>query len=317
MNVAGGNDHLAELVGDMNYLTVNIFEILNRLEPLIAFVLTSEHKRIVAVRLNFKIVIKRRYSENILVALLIDNRSVKLAGFAGASDNKSLTILHKPVTGYPRSALEKFQIGIRYQLVEIFKSLSIFCKYDYMICLFGTDFFYVLVGNFVLCAEVVFAVKIIVVNEVALHAVNDLDSCLCGCVARFREGLDNSVIGYCNRLVSPCRRTAYKLLCARHTVHCRHICMQVKLHPFFGGVVLLFDFFNLRDRSGIDEICVHIGVHIDRASDKNSLSVLEVFNKILALLLFTEHLYRVGRGVVGNVEIDDTVSAVLGLPRFE
>ena len=58
MDIASGNNHFAELVRYMNYLSVNIFKILNRLKALITLVLTAKHKSVVAIGLNFKIVIE-------------------------------------------------------------------------------------------------------------------------------------------------------------------------------------------------------------------------------------------------------------------
>ena len=131
-----------------------------------------------------------------------------------------------------------------------------------MISLFGTDLFDIFGRYLIVNTKAVIIIESVIVNEVALHAVNNFYSCLGGSIASLGESLHNSVIGNCNSLVTPCYRTADKLLCARHTVHCRHICMQVQLHSLFGSVILLLDFFNFSDGSCIDEIGVHIGVHI-------------------------------------------------------
>ena len=81
--------------------------------------------------------------------------------------------------------------------------------------------------------------------------------------------------------------------------------------PMANPVILLLDFFNLRDSPCIYEVGMHIGVHIYRAAHKHGLAVLEVCDQILTLFLFSENLDRIGRGVVRDIEIDYAVSAVL------
>ena len=128
-----------------------------------------------------------------------------------------------------------------------------------------------------------------VVKIIALHAVEYLYLALC-CGAGLGERLNNAVVGYGYRLVSPCYSTLNELCGARNGVHGGHCGMQMKLDAFLRCIVLLFDKVDRRYGSRVYAVALHIGVVVDNAPDHNGDTVFDILEQAFAVLGELEYL---------------------------
>ena len=107
MYVTGGNSHHIELVTERNNLFVYVLKLgrgSNRSVP--------QHKRVVAERLNFEIVIKLRNIKQLIIALAVKNRAVQLARFAGRADDYTIAELFDNAFWHNRFFVKIFQIRL-------------------------------------------------------------------------------------------------------------------------------------------------------------------------------------------------------------
>ena len=108
MNISRCNGHFTELICKGNYFFVYINQILFgvytpiRIFLILAFFCLniliasgSEHKRIISVWLNFKIIIKRSNFKQLFLRLLLKDCLIHLALLAGRADDKSVSVLFK------------------------------------------------------------------------------------------------------------------------------------------------------------------------------------------------------------------------------
>ena len=128
-----------------------------------------------------------------------------------------------------------------------------------------------------------------VVKIIALHAVEYLYLALC-CGAGLGKRLNNAVVGYGYRLVSPCYSTLNELCGTRNGIHGRHRGMQMELDALLGRIVLLFDKVNCRYGSRVYAVALHIGVVVDNAPDHNGDAVFDILEQAFAVLGELEYL---------------------------
>ena len=83
----------------------------------------------------------------------------------------------------------------------------------------------------------------LVVNEITLHTENKLNFTSCRFIC-LGQSLNNTVVGYGNRLMPPLYCALYKGSRRRDAVHFGKICMKVKLNPFLRCVIGFLYFGN-------------------------------------------------------------------------
>ena len=128
-----------------------------------------------------------------------------------------------------------------------------------------------------------------VVKIIALHAVEYLYLALCR-GAGFGERLNNAVVGYGYRFMSPCYSTLNELCGTRNGIHSGHRGMQMKLDAFLRCFVLLFDKVDRRYGSRVYAVALHIGVVVDNAPNHNGDTVFDILEQAFAVLSELEYL---------------------------
>ena len=268
VNIAGSDGKLAELVGSSDYLFVYIFEPLNVLDSAL-----SDKESVVAVWLYLQVIVKRGDFKHFIVGFSVEYGSVNFTLFARTADDYTLAELFYNRARDTGLAAEIFEVRFCDYFIEIFKSYIILCKEDYVVI------FLFLLGR----------IDDAVVKIIALHAVEYLYLALCRS-AGLGERLNNAVVGYGYRLVSPCYSTLNELCGARNGVHGGHCGMQMKLDAFLRCFVLLFDKVNRRYGSRVYAVALHIGVVVDNTPDHNGDAVFDILEQAFAVLGELEYL---------------------------
>ena len=128
MNVAGSAGREPKSVAHFNDIAVEIAELLVVLRHAVA-----HHELIVAYGLNLKIVVELSKIVDVVLIADIQHSLEYLASLAGASVDKSLTVLDKSRLRYKGLFIEEFKVAKGYKSVEILQTCLIADKYDKMV----------------------------------------------------------------------------------------------------------------------------------------------------------------------------------------
>ena len=143
-----------------------------------------------------------------------------------------------------------------------------------------------------------------VVDQIALHAVNDLEIiALFQAVAGCRVSLYHAVIRHRNSLMSPGFRPLDDVLHFRDTVHITHLRMTMKLHPFQLTVVYprrpeIRRFFN--SHHGADGQLVVKTVHGGKTLQLDEGSLFQLLPEGFHFVIFLEDFDTDGVRVIGH-----------------
>ena len=118
MYIAGSYGQLAQLVADGENFAVNIVQILFFPDLLMNFFIGTQHKSIVAVRLNFQIIIKVGDFLQLFVAFAVENSLVQLALLAGGADNNAVPVLFQRRLQDQRTVLKVLNIALGDMLIQ-------------------------------------------------------------------------------------------------------------------------------------------------------------------------------------------------------
>ena len=121
--IAGSHHRLAQFLPQTDDGTVKLPQLLNILGNSL-----FQHEHIVADGLNFQEIIERGDVLQFFFTLVLHNRLEQFAGFTGRADNQTLSVLHDLRFRHPGEALEKLQVGVRDQMVEVTQSHLVFGK---------------------------------------------------------------------------------------------------------------------------------------------------------------------------------------------
>ena len=155
-----------------------------------------------------------------------------------------------------------------------------------------------------------------VVDEVSLHAVEDLDL-VPGGVPGVREGLGHAVVRDGDGRVAPPDGLLDHLLRVRQGVHVAHLGVEVQLHPLFRGGILPLGVLRQLDVVGVqlNVLAVPGGLHL--ALDAQPHAGLDGALQLLGLLLRQVLLDGDGVGVIRHVEAQPPHAGAPGLPALE
>ena len=101
MNVACGNDRLIELTADIDYAAVIVLQ-----NAYVADNAVVNKESVIAERLNFKIIVKRRYALELGIARAVHHGAVKLTHTAGGADQQPLAVLYQQAFRHSRSFVD-------------------------------------------------------------------------------------------------------------------------------------------------------------------------------------------------------------------
>ena len=139
VDVARGSDGLSELFAKLDDPPVDGVQILHALQGAV-----SDHEHIVAVGLNFKIVVECGDALLLLFARAASHGGVKLAVFAGRADDEILPQRGDAAFGHARAAVEILKVRLGDQFVQIAQTVLVFGKqHDVMRIQRGDDLFFV------------------------------------------------------------------------------------------------------------------------------------------------------------------------------
>ena len=128
VDIAGCAYRLAEFFCKLNYCTVNFMKFVNRIKSAV-----TNHKAVIACRLNFKIIIEWRILFEFAPRLALKNCHIKLTCTTSWADYESLSVLHKLAFGNSRLFVEIIKMTVRNKSVKIFKTCFILYKNNLMI----------------------------------------------------------------------------------------------------------------------------------------------------------------------------------------
>ena len=106
MHIACSNNRLAEFIGESNQVFVNLFELLLAVKHRLVAV---NQKAVVALGLNFNIVIKRGVFHQSLVRFTVEHGVIELTRLTGRADNQPVPVCHKLAQRNSRMAVEIFK----------------------------------------------------------------------------------------------------------------------------------------------------------------------------------------------------------------
>ena len=128
MHVSRGCNRFPQFFADFDYMPVVIAECFNVFSNAFPY-----HKCVVSDGLDFKVIIPRSYFQQFFLGFPRDHSPEKLTRFACASQNYALTVYVQKALRYFRLFIEMVKVGIRDQLIQVFKPGLRFCKQNYMI----------------------------------------------------------------------------------------------------------------------------------------------------------------------------------------
>ena len=128
MNVARGDHQLAELIAKLEDRPVDLLELFLPIDPAL-----PHEEGIVALGLNFKIIVKRGDVFQLVPRPPVEHGAVELARLARAADQKPFAVFDELAFGDARLAIKIFQVGHRDQPVEIFQPCQVFHQDDLVI----------------------------------------------------------------------------------------------------------------------------------------------------------------------------------------
>ena len=198
MYIAGSYGQLAQLVADGENFAVNIVQILFFPDLLMNFFIGTQHKSIVAVRLNFQIIIKVGDFLQLFVAFAVENSLVQLALLAGGADNNAVPVLFQRRLQDQRTVLKVLNIALGDMLIQ------------YLAPGQGADQKNNMIPGEVLELHIHKVRVLLVVYQVTLHTAQQLDTGALGCLTGLRQCLHHAVVGDRNRLVAPLGRPLYQ-----------------------------------------------------------------------------------------------------------
>ena len=155
-----------------------------------------------------------------------------------------------------------------------------------------------------------------IVDEIAFHAVDHLNSRCSGGVHRLRERLRNAVIRDCNSLMPPFSSTLDKRGAVGDTIHCAHFGVQMELDALDRCIIHLLFLLDAHDGKRADRVITEVFIVADAAAHQHRHSILDGLIDLCGIFFLIKNLHRVGAGVVSDVKRDDEASAVTRLLRF-
>ena len=134
MHVACGDDRLIELTADIEYAAVIVLQ-----NAYVADNAVINKESVIAERLNFKIIVKRRYALELGVARAVHHSAVKLAHTAGGAYQQPLAVLYQQAFRHGRGFVKVLEIRLRNKLVQVFKADLVFYQQYHMprLCVVG------------------------------------------------------------------------------------------------------------------------------------------------------------------------------------
>ena len=105
MHVARCDNRFTKLICKMNYLPVNLVKLLFGFNHSVA-----EHKCVIAVRLNFKIIANVGKFKQLCLGLARINCLIKLTCFARTADNKTLSVRKQFALWHSGMTIEIFKV---------------------------------------------------------------------------------------------------------------------------------------------------------------------------------------------------------------
>ena len=152
-----------------------------------------------------------------------------------------------------------------------------------------------------------------VVDIVSLGAQQDLQLVLAGAPG-IGEGLGHTMVGDGDGGMTPGNGPLHRVLGVGEGVHQGHLGVQVELHPFFRGVVLLHGLLRRLNDQGLQDHVVVKPVQVQPAGDLQVHPRLDPLHNGESLVPGHELAHPDGAGVVGDVKADDPGTALFQLP---
>ena len=128
MDIAGGTDGLTQFLTQTNDNTVELAQLFLRLHLAL-----SQHKLVVAQRLDLQIIVEGRNTLQFFPILMLRHRLEQFARLTGRADDQTLSVLHQLRFGNDGESLEVFQVGRRNQLIQVLQTQLILRQYDDML----------------------------------------------------------------------------------------------------------------------------------------------------------------------------------------
>ena len=239
VDVAGRDERLAELLGDLGDLEVDRNEVLIRLD---GGVLVAALEEVVVVDgLDLEVVVERGDLHELLVRALLLDGADELAGLAGGADEQAAPILLDDVFRQARLAVEVAQMRERDELIEVAQAVGILGEHD----------------------DVIGALlQVVLLDEVALHAVDDLEVALAATqgLGGVREGLHDAVVGDGDGGPAPAVGRLDEVLDGDDSVHAAHRRVRMELDTLDLGMVLAALLLLLGEAVDEEHVLVHEGV---------------------------------------------------------
>ena len=157
-------------------------------------------------------------------------------------------------------------------------------------------------------------------NHICLNPVNDLDIAaafynVATGFSRFGEGVHHTVVGNGNGGMPAVISFHHQIFGGRHTVHFRHIGMQMQFYPFFEGIVKHLDLLQRGDGKGVKNIFFGIFVIIDLAEHHHAGAFFDLIfkNAVLRTGLFGGDFGSIRSCLVGEHKGKPTGATVTGV----
>ena len=239
VDVAGRNERLAELLGNLSDLEVNLDEVIVRLD--IRVLVAALEEVVVVDGLDLEVVVERGDLHELLVRALLLDGADELAGLAGGADEQATAVFFDDVLRQARLAVEVAQVRERDELVEVAQAVGVLGEHD----------------------DVVGALlQVVLLDEVALHAVDDLEVTLAAAqgLGGIREGLHDAVIGDSDGGPAPAVGRLDEVLDGDDGVHAAHRRVRMELDTLDLGAVLAALLLLLGEAVDEEHVLIHEGV---------------------------------------------------------
>ena len=191
--------------------------------------------------LDLEVVVERGDLHELLVRALLLDGADELAGLAGGADEQAAPVLLDDVLRQARLAVEVAQVRERDELVEVAQAVGVLGEHD----------------------DVVGALlQVVLLDEVALHAVDDLEVTLAAAqgLGGIREGLHDAVIGDSDGGPAPAVGRLDEVLDGDDGVHAAHRRVRMELDALDLGMVLAALLLLLGEAVDEEHVLVHEGV---------------------------------------------------------
>ena len=239
VDVAGRDERLAELLGDLGDLEVDLDEVFIRLD---SGVLVAALEEVVVVDgLDLEVVVERGNLHELLVRALLLDGADELAGLAGGADGQAAPVLLDDVFRQARLAVEVAQVRERDELIEVAQAVGVLGEHD----------------------DVVGALlQVVLLDKVALHAVDDLEVALAAAqgLGGVRECLHDAVVGDGDGGPAPAVGRLDEVLDGDNSVHAAHRRVRMELDALDLGMVLAALLLLLGEAVDEEHVLVHEGV---------------------------------------------------------